>query len=166
MSRKSEIQKFERLAFLYYLGIQISHPYDEIVKSFDAFYNCHEKIEIDNPSSASNTKMFCGFDEEHNFLFALSNADYENRIIFYTEKHSNILKTLTVLLNTLGKSDRDARHILKYLNDIVAKRYGIEYEITSSSASSVFTERLTAEYLKVKNLKSQNLETLPFRATV
>ncbi len=159
----TEVQKFKRLAFLYFLGIPIPAPYSDIFKAFDDFYDCYEKVEL---LDFSGHNVLCGIDKEHNILFVLSDELNKNfngivkkntqTTLIYTEIYSGVIQRLEKNMREDWKQSSKTRFdILREISKIVANRYGIEFEhLAYYGSKTYYIGKLEEGY---KNSKLGNL---------
>ncbi len=143
---EEETKTIKRLAYLYFLGISIEPAYHDIIKPIADFYDCYEKIEF---TDILLRDVLCGLDKEQNILFVLDRTRTGHELI-YTE-------TLDMLAKKIG-------WVFYVANKIVAKHKGIEFEYWNFYGSDEYY--ITNMQIKIQNIKTQNLETLPLRATV
>lgn len=144
------------MVYLYYLGIPVSFPYNYIIKEFEDFYNCHEKIMLVDIEKQS---VWCGLDMFGNFLFALETNDFWLRLM-YTEIYEAMYLRCSTLLNSIEPNVNVLKRWIKIIEIIVAKRNGIEFEDSMlCNSNGYYLKDLKTKYLSKKSeLKNLALE--------
>ncbi len=151
---QTEAQKLERLTYLYYLGIPVSFPYNDIIKEFDDFYNCHERI---NLVDTNNQNVICGLDKNKNFLFALKALDEDNNWVtmIYTERYEDMHLRIANLLNSTEPNvDTMRRYIIE--NIVVNRNKTNFHELMLLNSNSGYFNDLKKDYISKKS-KHRNL---------
>ncbi len=163
-----EVQKAKRLALLHYLNIPIPHPYSDVFKALDVFYDCHERIEI---PYKNEHLVLCGLDKNSDILFVLNRTDPGDNLIntddyvtiIHTDKGREILKQALGSYKFEDPEYGEICNMVATARRIVENRNGLKYKYsTYYSSDAGYIKGLKKECLKFLKLRNLALKgTIP-----